>query len=262
MSSFQKVRRLLTPVGVLRDAVAFGPEDRVRKELPWTVSWVRTASEFREALQLRTDAYGRHFSSTELALDEHDLAENAFILTAREKRTGVLLGSMRVAFGLGRDIEMLSFHPKPEVLDGVRLGEARRLSLKASRSATLVKLSLWKSFWLACVTHDVESLLIAARPPMNDDYRLLLFQEAMQGGVWFEPDSVPNPHELLILPVLNLEARYRAHSAELHRFMCLLNHPDIAVIQADATNPMHGADLKRVLDERNVVPIADVGLSV
>ena len=90
-------------------------------------------------MRLRTDAYGRHFPGTASAFDDHDLARTAFILTARDKRTGGLLGSMRVAFGVNEQIEMLLFHPQPGLLLDVRLGEARRLSLEPSRYATLVK---------------------------------------------------------------------------------------------------------------------------
>jgi hypothetical protein len=169
---------------------------------------------------------------------------------------------MRVAFGVDDEVEMLQFHPAPQLLKGVRLGEARRLSLKPSRYATLVKLSIWKAFWLSCQAHEVQAMLIAARAPMNDDYRLLLFEEAVPGNSWFEPGSVPDPHELMIQWVDDIEARYKAHSAELHRFMFVLHHPDIATIPSHAINPLFGADKKRLLTEPKAPPAPELGFAV
>lgn len=247
MSILRKTRQLLTPPGALRTATRVASGSERTSELPWTVSWARSADEFAQALLLRTDAYGRHFGGSELAFDDHDLARNAFVLIAREKRSGALLGSMRVSFGVDAEVEMLQFHPEPGMLAGVKLGEARRLSLKPSRYAALVKLSIWKAFWLSCQAHEVRAMLIAARFPMNDDYRLLLFEEAVPGNSWFEPGSVPDPHELLIQWVDDIEERYRSHSAELHRFMFVLEHPDIATVPAGACNPLWGADKLRLL---------------
>lgn len=237
MSIVQRTRQLLTPQRVLQKASEI--ESGV-KVLPWTVSIARTTEDFRSALKLRTSAYERHFSGLESTQDEHDFSPNAFVLMAHEKRSGALLGTMRVAFGTDETIEMLAFHPAPKLLSSVRIGEARRLSLKPSRYATLVKLSLWKSFWLSCAAHNVQTLLIAARPPMNDDYRMLLFEDGMPGGAWFSPAGLGSQHELLLLRTENLEERYRAHSIELHRYMFVIQHPDIFVIPGDAVNPLHG----------------------
>ena len=255
-----RIRQLLTPSSALRDAS--GVDGPVRA-LPWTVSYARSGDDFRDALRMRAKAYGRHFGghdSFEANIDEHDFASNAFVLIARAKDGGEVVGTMRVAFGVNTEVEMLGFHPKPEMLSGVRLGEARRLSLKPWRMATLVKLSLWKSFYLSCEARGVEKMLIAARPPMNDDYRMLLFEPAMPGGAWFEPGSVPDRHEILMVALQGLRARFEAHSTELHRFMCVLKHPDIEVIEPTAVNPVGGWSARSMLTSMGSAP--DLGFAV
>lgn len=248
MTIAPRVRQLLTPVGALRGATK---DEQLEKSLPWSVTWASSVSDFEEAIRLRSTAYGRRFGgarSFQANTDEHDFALNAFVLLARRKESGELLGTMRVAFGVDSQIEMLGFHPRPQLMAGIRLGEARRLSLKPWRMATLVKLSLWKAFYYSAVARDVEKMLIAARPPMNDDYRLLTFEEAMPGGAWFEPGSLPEPHELMLLNLEGLEDRLKAKSAELHRFMYVLRHPDIQVIDARAINPLSNWSVQSMLE--------------
>ena len=202
------------------------------------MSIARSSADLRLALQLRGSAYGRHFGHPDTAPDDYDFHPNAFVLMATDKRNGALVGTMRIAFGVGSAVEMLQWHPRPSLLVGATIGEARRLALRPSRMATLVKLSLWKSFWLACVARGVELMLVAARPPLNDDYRMLLFEEPVAGGVWFKPEDVPDEHELLVLRLTHLEERYHQHSPDLFRFMVQIRHPDIQVLPVGLANPL------------------------
>jgi hypothetical protein len=235
MSIARRFHGLLTPLSAVKTASG---QDSNTQELPWTVTVVSSATELRQALQLRGSAYGRHFGHPDTAPDDYDFQPNAFVLAAIEKRSGTLVGTMRIAFGVGSAVEMLRWHPRPQLLAEATIGEARRLALRPSRVATLVKLSLWKSFWLACLARGIELMLVAARPPLNDDYRMLLFEEPILGGVWFKPPDVPDEHELLVLRLEGLEERYRQHSPELFRFMVEIKHPDIQVLPAGLINPL------------------------
>lgn len=237
MSPYTRLHRLLTPLARLRRVIQ--PEQQA---LPWVIEVVSSLEELDEALRLRGAAYGRHLGHADYEPDPPDFDADALVLVARHTSTREILGTMRVGFSSGGRAEMLRWHPDPKQLAQFKIGEARRLALKPSGHATLVKLSLWKAFWKAGVARGADLMIVAARPPMNADYRMLLFEEPVEGGVYFKPPDVPDEHELLILKLAGLEERYRKHSPELYRFMVELDLVKLPGAVALSSNPLRGLD--------------------
>lgn len=236
MALTRLVRGLLTPRSVI---VGLDRDDNQVQELPFVVRPVGSVDELARALALRDRAYSRHLGTSASRPDEFDFAPNALLLGAFQKSTGAIVGSMRVAYGTASQIETALWHPQPRLLAGHRLADARRLCVRPGRMATLVKLALWKAFWQAAMRSGTYALLAAARPPLNEDYRMLMFREPVPGGVWFTPPDVDDPHEMLMLTLHDIEERWLAHSHAMHRFIFVTAHPDI-MVDAQVRNPLAG----------------------
>lgn len=229
-------RRLMSPRTALVDASS--AQSGVQP-LEFTVRPARNLFELQEVARLRHAAYGRHRpQSGPPAPDRYDFMPNAVVLVAIDKRSERIVGSLRVVMGDVGPLELDAYATLPRASTGVP-AEAARLVVGRTRSRTLVKLALWKAFHRLCLGHGIDSMVLAARKPLDDDYAWLGFRDLQDEPAWFVPGGAfPDPHRVLMLSMHGLPERWRAMSHDLFRFNFELVHPDIRPFSNDGINPL------------------------
>ena len=229
-------RRLMSPRAALLEASAASGSVQ---QLGFTVRPARNLSELQEVVALRHAAYGRHRAQPgRPAPDRYDFMPNAVVLVAIDKSSGRVIGSIRVVTGDVGPLELDAYVTLPRDVTGVP-AEAARLVVGRTRSRILVKLALWKAFHRLCLGRGVDSMVLAARKPLDDDYAWLGFQDLHGQPDWFVPGGAfPDPHRVLRLSMHGLAERWRAHSHDLYHFNVEVVHPDIRPFCDDCVNPL------------------------
>lgn len=230
------VRRLLSPRSRLSEVSDAPPGIQ---SLPLTVRPVRSLAELREVSLLRESAYGRHFGLTDsCGPEEFDFAPNALVLAAIEKRTSKVIGTLRVMIGDTGPLQLDTYVRLPRERIGVA-GEASRLAVARTRLHTLAKLSLWKAFHRLCSGYGVDSMVLAARSPLDHDYLWLDFENIGREPLWFVPGgSFCEPHRVLMQRMSGLQERWRGKGHDFYKFNFELVHPDIRPFVDGGTNPL------------------------
>lgn len=248
------VRRLLSPSSRLSEVSDAPPGVQ---SLPLTVRPVRTLAELREVSALRESAYARHLGHSEcLGPDEFDFAPNALVLAAIDKRTSKVIGTMRVVIGDTGPLQLDSYVRLPREHTGIA-AEASRLAVARTRLHTLVKLSLWKAFHRVCSGYGVDSMVLAARSPLDQDYLWLDFDNIAGTPLWFVPGgSFCDPHRVLMQRMLGLQERWRSKGHDFYKFNFELVHPDIRPFVDGGTNPL--STLRAASSLAGSVPVASL----
>ena len=228
----------MTPAALLERLVE---RSAARGSLPVIVRPARSAAELDEVVALRARGYGRHDPSmAPTAPDAYDLQPNATVLIAVCKRTTAIVGTMRVVVSDGlHPLECEPFSPVPLAPYG-RLAEAVRLVLAPSRDSPLVKFALWKAYMEIARHRRVDNMLVAARRPIDADYRSILFEALTPEPHWFAPGhGFEEPHCIMRLALEGLEARPGVAGHPLYRFCFEQAHAiDIRPLADDGINPL------------------------
>lgn len=228
----------MTPAALLERLVE---RSAARGSLPVVVRPARTAAELDEVVALRARGYGRHAPAmAPTAPDAFDLQPNATVLIAFCKRTAAIVGTMRVVVSDGlHPLECEPFSPVPLAPLG-RLAEAVRLVLAPSRDSPLVKFALWKAYMEIARHREVDNMLVAARRPIDDDYRGILFEDVTPEPHWFTPGhGFDDPHCIMRLALRGLASRPGAAGHPLYRFCFQQTHAaDIRPLTEDGVNPL------------------------
>lgn len=229
-------RRLLSPRAALTE-ISSAPAGV--QTLDFTVRPVRTLAELQQVAQLRHAAYGRHRDQQGAAQpDRYDFEPHAVVLAAIDKSDGRIVGTIRVVLGDSGPLELDNYVHLARASTGVP-AEAARLAIGRTRHRTLVKLALWKAYYRLCMGHGIESMVLAARRPIDDDYTWLDFHDIGVEPLWFVPGaSFPDPHRVLMQRLAGLQDKWGQKSHEFFRFNVELVHPDIRPFSDDGINPL------------------------
>ena len=89
--------------------------------------------------------------------------------------------------------------------------EGRRVVEDIGQVGRVVKLMLFKAFYLYCLQARIDWIVIAARAPLDRHYSALLFEDLLEGG-GFIPlrHACDIPHRVMALQVPTAEARHLA----------------------------------------------------
>ncbi len=199
--------------------------------LPFTVTRVRNESDLLAAVSVRHAAYARHVPTLARQLqvpEAADLLGDTVILLARSKLDGSPLGTMRFQTNERGPLPIERSVPLPYLLRHRRLAEATRLGVAASPEGRLVKMALFKAFYLHCQEAGVDEMVIASRAPLDRHYRQLMFVDVFEPGFQVPLRHAANlPHAILRFEVASAYQRWCAARHPLTDFMTHTVHPDL-----------------------------------
>jgi len=191
-------------------------------------------------IALRATAYSRHVAGVANSLsraEEDDFRDDALIFMAEDKATGEVIGSLRLIRNRIGPLRIESETPLPHLFRGKHLAEARRLTIVGGAQGRAVSPALSKVLYETCFALGVDHLLITARAPVDRLYRLMRFEDALDGQLLQLPDVGHIPHRLLYLPIQQADAIWRQSQCPLYPFMAQTLHPDI-LVRADDLAPL------------------------
>ncbi len=204
---------------------------KTNEGLPFTIRAVRTDQDLRKALDIRFEAYRRHFpdfGGDHVAPESYDLEPNSTLLLAESKADGMPLGSMRVMTNDKGRLFIEDAIALPAVIRDQPTAEATRLAVKAGRSGTLVKLMLWKAFHRFCLATQMNQMLVAAREPIDKQYEWLGFADPVDGGLRTVLGNTGNAmHRVLTLGVFEAQTLMVQNQHQLYEFFFVESHPEI-----------------------------------
>lgn len=207
------------------------PGKRVER-LPFRVRHATQPHEIEQIAALRHAAYARHLPEFAERLhlpEESDFDAGSTVLFAESKLDNSVLGTMRIQTNRYSALHLEESVTLPDWLQGKSLAEATRLAVTdGSRLARLVKVALFKAYFLYCQEAGIDWMVITARPPLDRQYEALLFQDIMPDGQLVAMKHVGDiPHRLLAFDVNAAERRWIECQHPLFAFMCNISHPDI-----------------------------------
>jgi hypothetical protein len=207
--------------------------------LPFTVRVVDDDDALERALRLRQAAYQRHVPEFAQTMDQpepYDRDPGALILLAEAKLDRSPVGTMRIQSNCFRRLALEQSLELPDWLSG-RLVGATRLGVGAGEPGRMVKLALFKAFYLYCVRERIDWMVIAARTPLDRQYAALDFCDVF-GEKEFLPlvHAANIPHRIMAFEVGTTEQRWREARHPLYDFMLVTHHPDIDLSAAPSLN--------------------------
>lgn len=204
-----------------------------RVNLPFTVRIVRTDVQLERAVKIRAEAYTRHVPTLGQILESPEAIDrdpNSIVFLAEAKDDGEPLGTIRIQTNFLSPIALETSIALPEKFKSRPLAGVSRLAVKAGPRGRLVKLALFKALHRYCFAKQVEWMLIGARPPLDQTYLDLGFEDVFD-------DKKPRPlitaagvpHRILCFEVFSAERRWHELSHPLYLFMWQRFHPDIEI---------------------------------
>ena len=204
--------------------------------VPFTVKIVRTQTELAKAVQIRHAAYARHVPELAKLLREaeaYDYEEGSAVLLAESKLDGAPLGTMRIQTNFHRSLPLEGSVELPDWLQGRSLAEATRLGVKEGGIGRVVKVMLYKAFFMYCLGEEVNWMVVAGRTPVDRQYESLLFSDVFPGKGYIPLRHIGNiPHRVLAFEPSSAERKWAEAKHPLFDFIFRTRHPDI-----DLTDP-------------------------
>ena len=201
-------------------------------QLPFLVRPIRpeVAAELEAVVALRSQAYGKHGPALGRALavpEPDDAAPDCTVLAAFSKSSGEVQGTLRIHRNGLRPLPLEASVELPQQLRPRRLAEVTRLARREG-AHPMVKLALFKAFYLFCREHQTEVMLAAGRAPLDRQYEALLFEEVFPGAGYLPMRHAGGlPHRVLMLEISHAFERWTSAAHPLLAFMVEVDHPDI-----------------------------------
>lgn len=217
-------------------------------QLPFTVRPVTNSEELLRVAEVRLTAYrsnaantGSDTRSLSDAIDIEDYAPNSVVLAAFDKGTDDILGTLRIAFSNRGATTMQSVAGLPDIWATRPYGEARLLCVPTHDQSRMILLMLCKAFYQACRKQEIDHMLIGSRRAMQPFYEFLCFSDIALEPVFFTPPNHDLQHRIMSLRIDDLEKTWQAAPGRevLKQIFFDQHHTDIALADADSTNPLH-----------------------
>lgn len=208
------------------------PLPAIKEErLPFTVKIAQTDADLEKAVQIRQAAYARHVPEIAAMLKEpeaFDLNSGSVILLAESKLDGSALGSMRIQTNRYEKLKLESSVNLPNWLQDQVLAEAARLGVVGNRMGRIVKVLLFKAFYLYCINKGIDWMVITARSPVDRDYEGLLFKDVFPGQGYIPMvHDAGIPHRVMVLNVPSVEPSWNENHHVLYDLFFKTHHPDL-----------------------------------
>jgi hypothetical protein len=212
------------------------------ERLPFTVRIVRSNADLHRAVAIRQAAFARHvpeFAEKLKTPEAEDRADGSVVLLAESRLDGSPLGTMRIQTNRFNKLVIEQSVDLPARVRGSSLAQATRLANDGSRMGPLVKTVLFKAFYMYCVETGVEWMVATARPPLDRQYKALLFEDLYPGELipMHHANNIPNC--VLALNVQSTEPSWVKFNHKLYNFMFRTHHPDLDLSDSD-TSPLGG----------------------
>lgn len=204
--------------------------------LPFSVKAVRTDEQLQKAVAIRAEAYMRHVPRLGEILKEPenlDKSTDAIIFLAENKIDKEPLGTIRIQTNFHAPLALEASISIPRNLQGRPAAGVSRLAVKAGPKGRLVKLALFKALHRYCLAKQIEWIFIGARPPLDQSYLDLGFQDMNSDGALVPLNSAAGvPHRIMCFEVFTAERRWHTLSHPLYVFMGERYHPDIEIFSS------------------------------
>jgi hypothetical protein len=215
---------------------AFNDDGSIRlstERLAFEVKKAETQDDLFKAVAVRYQAYSRHLPELArrlVAPEPADTEPGYTVLVAENRLDRSPLATVRLQTNEVGPLALERSVALPEWLEGRRLAEATRLAVADGVRGRFVTLVMFKAFFQFCLEHDVEWMVVCARPPLDRIYLSLLFEDVVPDGAYVPLKHSANiPHRVLAFNVRTAEPRWRTCGHTLYSFMGLTLHPDIRV---------------------------------
>lgn len=222
-------------------------ESKTVENLPFTIRAVMTEGELSKAAAVRYQAYSRHvpeFAERMKEPEAVDFEEDSIVLLAESKLSRETIGTMRIRTNRHNPLSIEQSIELPDWLKGDVLADASRLAIPSQKNGLLVRIAIFKAYYLVCRQLDVDWMVIAARAPLDRMYDGLLFRD-----IWPERGFMPLahasniPHRAMILKVSDVEPLWHEKQHRLYDYFFHTVHPDINL------NGIHVAPLPHRVSE-------------
>ena len=203
-----------------------------RELLPFRVRLAETTQDIERAVEIRAAAYARHVPALGRALLEpeaDDLRPDAMLLIAEGKLDGVVVGSLRLQHNFDRRLRIEGELTLPDVYQGRRLVEVRRLGVGSGISGRMVMAALVKAAYELCHAASIDYLIFCARQSVAAMYRAMHFDDVLNGSTVQLSYADNVPHSIFSLPVRDADRRWRSTGYALYEFAARTEHPDIHI---------------------------------
>lgn len=209
------------------------------ERLPFTIKAVTNEEQLHKAVGIRHLAYARHVPEFAKQLAEPEPGDSdpgSVVLVAESKLDGTALGTMRIQTNRFGQLKLEESVDLPDWLEGQTLAEATRLAISDGREGRLVKIVLFKAYFLYCLRAKIDWMVITARKPLDRQYEALQFRDVFPNQGPLPMRHVGNlPHRVMAFNVQTAEQCWIASRHPLYDFMCNVGHPDIQISTALAT---------------------------
>ena len=203
------------------------------ERLAFEVKKAETQDDLFKAVAVRYQAYSRHLPELArrlVAPEPADTEPGYTVLVAENRLDRAPLATVRLQTNEVGPLALERSVALPAWLEGRRLAEATRLAVADGVRGRFVTLVMFKAFFQFCLEHDVEWMVVCARPPLDRIYLSLLFEDVVPDGAYVPLKHSANiPHRALAFNVRTAEPRWRTCGHALYSFMGLTVHPDIRV---------------------------------
>jgi hypothetical protein len=201
------------------------------ESMPFTIRIARSDEEIEKAVQIRHAAYARHvpaFAENLRRAEAYDYDEASVVLLAESKLDGAPLGTMRIQTNQHRRLALEGSVQLPVWLKGKRLAEATRLGVSEGRVGRVVKMMLFKAYFLYCLDTNVDWMVICARSPLDRQYDALLFRDVYPEGGYMPMRHIGGiAHRVMAFEPISAELRWAAAQHPLFNFIFRTQHSDI-----------------------------------
>jgi hypothetical protein len=208
------------------------------ENLPFRVIRVSDQNDLNKVTQLRHEAYARHLPqfAQSLALPEpEDYDSDNLVLLAVDKADGAPLATMRIHTNRSKPLPLEQAVTLPDTMHFSTLAEAVRFSVTNTRKSeggghSLPRDALFKACYLACVSLNIEWMVIGARNPLHKLYLGLLFNDISPNGAPVVLPYADNiPHRVLRLRVHDVKSLWYEKKHTLYPFIFNTHHPDLEI---------------------------------
>ena len=194
---------------------------------------MKDVGDLTKVVQTRHAAYARHLADLASQLEQPepaDIREDVTILLAESKLDKSVLGTMRIHTNDRMALPIEKSIGLPARFSTLRLVEATRLAVANGKQGLMVKMALFKAFYLHCKQNDIDAMVIAGRSPLDRMYQRLMFEDVYPNLGYIELAHANNlPHRIQSLDLHTVEARWEAANHPLFDFFIRTHHPDLVI---------------------------------
>ena len=203
------------------------------ERLPFTVKIVRTEEEMGKAVYIRHSAYARHVPEIAELLsipESFDYADGSIVLLAESKLDGTPLGSMRLQTNRYTSLKLEASVDLPEWLRNKPLAESSRLGVVGKSMGRLVKVALFKAFFMYCQEEGIDWIVLTARPILDKQYETFWFKDVFPDLGYIPMRHDANiPHRVMALNVSSIEPGWKSSNHPLYDMFFITYNPDINI---------------------------------